>query len=26
MRVFALDAVTGQERWRYDPKVDLNMP
>ncbi len=25
-RVFALDAVTGQERWRYDPKIDPNMP
>ena len=24
-RVFALDAATGQQRWMYDPKIDLNV-
>ena len=24
-RVFALDAATGQQRWRYDPQIDLNV-
>ncbi|HYM12532.1 MAG TPA: pyrroloquinoline quinone-dependent dehydrogenase [Bryobacterales bacterium] len=25
-RVIALDPETGQERWKYDPKVDLTVP
>jgi quinoprotein glucose dehydrogenase len=24
-RVFALDAATGQQRWVYDPQIDLNV-